>query len=55
MNRQEAVRYSMILLIRAISWLGGETGLYKVAATDWKGFQFDDPSQKTRKSHAGIV
>lgn len=46
MNRQEAVRSSMILLIKAISSVGGETGLYKVAANDWKGFQFDDPSKR---------
>jgi hypothetical protein len=31
----EAVRSSMILLIKAISSTGGETGLYKVAANDF--------------------
>jgi hypothetical protein len=36
-------------MIKAISSVGGETGLFKASANDWKGFQFDDPAKQPKK------
>jgi len=47
--RQEAVRSSMLLIMKRVSAVGGETGLFEVKANGWKGFQFDDPSKSPRK------
>lgn len=49
MSQREAARSSMLLMIKAISSVGGETGLFKAAANDWKGFQFDDPTKQPKK------
>ncbi len=49
MNRREAYRLSMLLMIKGISSVGGETGLFNVRAHGWKGFQFDDPTKKPKK------
>lgn len=49
MSQREAVRTSMLLTIKGISSVGGETGLFSVQANGWRGFQFDDPAKKTKK------
>jgi hypothetical protein len=36
-------------MIKAISSVGGDTGLFKVSANGWRGFQFDDPAKKAKK------
>jgi hypothetical protein len=47
-SQREAVRSSMLLMVKAISSVGGETGLFEVQSSGWKGFQFDDPSRKPK-------
>jgi len=47
--RQAAVRSSMLLIMKRVSAVGGETGLFELQANRWKGFQFDDPSKSPRK------
>jgi hypothetical protein len=49
MSRREAVRTSFLLLIKGVSSIGGETGIFKVAAGGWNGFQFDDPAKSPKK------
>jgi len=49
MNRREAYRLSMLLMIKGISSVGGDTGLFKVGAHGWRGFQFDDPTKNPKK------
>ena len=49
MSQREAVRSSMLLMIKAISSVGGETGLFKVETNGWRGFQFDDPAKAPKK------
>jgi len=49
MNQREAVRVSMLLMIKGIASVGGDTGLFKVEQHAWKGFQFDDPSKKPKR------
>jgi hypothetical protein len=48
MSYREAMRTSMLLTIKAISSVGGKTGLFSVQANGWKGFQFDDPVKKPK-------
>jgi hypothetical protein len=48
-SQREAVRSSMLLMVKAISSVGGETGLFKLESKDWNGFQFDDPSKKPKR------
>lgn len=48
-SRQDATRISILLTIKGISTSGGETGIFRVASSDWKGFQFGDPSKKPRR------
>jgi len=48
MSRREAVRTSMLLTSKAISSIGGDTGLFSVQANDWKGFQFGDPAKRPK-------
>lgn len=48
-DQREAIRSSMLLMVKAISSVGGETGLFQVQSEDWKGFQFDDPSRKPKR------
>ncbi|HET6928674.1 MAG TPA: hypothetical protein VFI45_00010 [Candidatus Acidoferrum sp.] len=43
--KREALRSSMLLMLKATSSVGGETGLFQIQSQDWKGFQFDDPSR----------
>lgn len=50
MSKRGAVRCSMLLTIKAVSSVGGETGIFKVQANGWKGFQFDDPTKKPRRT-----
>ena len=45
----QVARSGMMLALKAASSVGGETGLYKVAANSWRGFQFDDPSKKANQ------
>ena len=49
MNQREAIRVSMLLLIKGVASVGGDTGLFKVEQRGWKGFQFDDPSKMPKK------
>jgi hypothetical protein len=49
MSQREAAGTSMLLTIKAVSSVGGETGLFTVSASGWKGFQFDDPSRKPKR------
>ena len=48
-SQREAIRSSMLLMVKAISSIGGETGLFELDSKDWNGFQFDDPSMKPKK------
>jgi hypothetical protein len=48
-RQRDAIRSSMLLMVKAISSVGGETGLFNVQSGDWKGFQFDDPSKKPKR------
>ncbi len=49
MNQRKAVRVSMLLMIKGIASVGGETGLFKVEQHGWKGFQFDDPNKQPKR------
>lgn len=49
MNQREAIRESFLLLLKVTSAVGGDTGLFNVEASDWKGFQFDDPGKQPKK------
>jgi hypothetical protein len=49
MDRQEAARTSFLLLIKGVSSVGGETGIFNIEANGWKGFQFDDPTNRPKK------
>jgi hypothetical protein len=49
MSKRDAVRTSFLLLIKGVSSVGGETGIFQVAAGGWRGFQFDDPSRRPKK------
>jgi hypothetical protein len=49
MNERESYRVSFLLLIKGISSVGGETGLFRVEEKGWKGFQYDDPAKKPKK------
>ena len=48
MDHREAERMSTLLTIKALSPVGGATGIFEVAANGWRGFQFDDPAKKPR-------
>lgn len=48
MNQRDAIRTSMLLMIKAISSVGGNTGIFNVDANGWRGFQFDDPTKKPK-------
>lgn len=50
MSQREAIRTSMLLTIKAISSVGGETGIFNVKANGWRGFQFDDPAKKPSRT-----
>jgi len=47
--QRDAIRTSMLLVVKAISSAGGETGLFEIQTSGWKGFQFDDPSKKPKR------
>jgi hypothetical protein len=49
MSQREAVGTSMLLTMKAVSSVGGETGLFRVDGSGWKGFQFDDPSKNPKR------
>lgn len=49
MDEREAARTSILLMIKAMSSVGGETGVFNVAANGWKGFQFDDPAKRPKR------
>jgi hypothetical protein len=49
MSQREAVGTSMLLTMKAVSSVGGETGLFRVDGSGWNGFQFDDPSRKPKR------
>lgn len=48
-GQREAIRSSMLLMLKATSSVGGETGLFEVQSQGWKGFQFNDPSRNARQ------
>jgi len=48
-SRQEAVRSSMLLVLKSAAAVGGETGLFDVRLAEWKGFQWDDPSKNPKR------
>ncbi len=45
----QVARAGMMLMFKATSSVGGESGLYKVTANGWRGFQFDDPLKKANQ------
>jgi hypothetical protein len=49
MNERESYRVSLLLMIKGVSSVGGETGLFDVEGNGWKGFQYDDPAKKPKK------
>jgi hypothetical protein len=49
MNQREAYRVSMLLMIKGVASVGGETGLFIVERQGWKGFQFDNPDKKPKR------
>lgn len=49
MGWRQSMRMGVVLMFKAISSVGGDTGLFSVAANDWKGFQFDDPIRSPRR------
>jgi hypothetical protein len=48
-SRRDAERTSFLLLIKGVSSVGGETGIFKVRAGGWGGFQFDEPARNPKK------
>jgi hypothetical protein len=46
MDQREAYRVSMLLMIKGVASVGGETGLFNIERQGWKGFQFDNPDKK---------
>ena len=49
MNERQSHRVSFLLMIKGISSVGGETGLFHVEGKGWKGFQYDDPAKKPKR------
>ncbi|MGB9463475.1 MAG: hypothetical protein WBR10_00040, partial [Candidatus Acidiferrum sp.] len=49
MSRRDAVRTSFLLLLKGVSSVGGETGIFKVIEGGWNGFQFDDPTKNPKR------
>jgi hypothetical protein len=49
MSKRDAVRTSFLLLIKGVSSVGGETGIFKVTAGGWNGFQLGDPAKSPKK------
>ncbi|MGA2300293.1 MAG: hypothetical protein ABSG77_06325 [Candidatus Acidiferrum sp.] len=47
--KRDAIRSSMLLVVKAISSVGGETGLFEVQSSGWRGFQFDDPAKRPKR------
>ena len=46
-SKREAIRVRTLLSIKeSIDSGHGGTGIFRIGANDWKGFQFDDPVQK---------
>lgn len=48
MSKRDAVRTSFLLLLKGVSSVGGETGIFKLTAGGWNGFQFDDPAKRPK-------
>ena len=49
-SRNEAIRVGTLLSIKASIDSGhGETGIFRIGANAWKGFQFDDPTERPEK------
>ena len=48
-SQRDAIRGSFLLLLKGISAVGGETGIFSVSANGWKGFQYDDPTKKPKR------
>jgi len=44
-DEKTAVNSSTILMFKAISTVGGNTGVFRADRNEWKGFQMDDPAQ----------
>lgn len=49
MSQREAIRQTFLLLLKAMSSVGGDTGLFEIEANGWKGFQFDDPEKLPKR------
>lgn len=49
MESGQSISFGLVLMIKAISSVGGDTGLFSVSSNDWKGFQFDDPARAPRR------
>jgi hypothetical protein len=47
--QREAIRSSILLIMKGITSVGGGTGLFEVQTRDWKGFQLDDPAKNPVK------
>ncbi len=65
MNEHDAVRIGILLMLKAMSSVGGNTGVFEVEGSGWWGFQFDDPAKNpksvtlelydARENHVEIV
>jgi len=65
MKEREAVIAGMLLMFKATSSVGGNTGVFEVDGNAWRGFQFDDPAKNpnsvtlelydARENHVEIV
>ncbi len=45
MSQRESIRTDTLLMFKATSSIGGNTGLFQVESNGWRGFQFDDPTK----------
>jgi hypothetical protein len=49
MSQRESMRAGLLLMLKTISSVGGDTGIFSVETNGWKGFQLDDPAKKPKK------
>jgi hypothetical protein len=45
-NERDTTQTSMVVMLKAVSTVGGNTGLFRADRNEWKGFQMDDPAKK---------
>jgi hypothetical protein len=49
MSKRDAMRTSFLLLLKRVSSVGGETGIFRVTVGGWKGFQFEDSARRPKR------